>query len=692
MEQLKRLIGFALSRIRSMDKQNRTRIVAAVCAVAVVIALGVMPLAAANRTEDDGPKQSILSGTAALGSITKQLHVGGTLTEEDAVSIRLPDGVKIKEFLVENYSAVKEGDPLATVDRVSVMTAISSVQETLDYLKDEIEGASNNTVTKTVTAAAAGKVKAVYGQVGDDVAAVITEHGALAVISLDNMMAVEIETKASLSPGDRVWVGFEDGRDVSARVESAFDGTAVITLEDEDYPIGASVAVTDSDDKKLGTGTLYVHSAWNAVAYSGTISAVNLKENGTISTGQSIFTLKNAENSSEFETLSEQHRDYEKLMLELFVMYQNGYIPAPCDGVVSGVDDESIHLLAGGGEYTVSLLANAPIGEADAVYDNHVGQLTAVEAGQWTVMLNPQNWGDVDYIAPAAVSVDTAAMTEGPLDMTPVTVFEYTEYGWQVVTEEVRTGDILLFASDSEACVWAVRLVKAEAEVPTPSEPPAAEEDPTPSEPPVEEETPTPDVGGQQMPNVGGGGMSGFGAMGGMTQETEQELFDLEGTDILFVTPQDTVTLTVSVDESDVGGLALGMEAAVTVDVLKDESYTAEITEIGVTGTNNGGNSKYAVELTMERGGDMLAGQSATATITLGTADNVLCVPVAALGESGTQTVIYKGKSGETLTKPIAVTTGLSDGEYVEITSGLTEGETYYYAYYDTLELSTAVK
>lgn len=94
----------------------------------------------------------------------------------------------------------------------------------------------------------------------------------------------------------------------------------------------------------------------------------------------------------------------------------------------------------------------------------------------------------------------------------------------------------------------------------------------------------------------------------------------------------------------------------------------------------------------MERAENMLAGQSATAIFAIETVENVLIVPVAALVADGSETVIYTGKSGETLTKPVTVTTGVSDGEFVELLSGLAEGKTYYYAYYDTLELSTAVK
>ena len=82
----------------------------------------------------------------------------------------------------------------------------------------------------------------------------------------------------------------------------------------------------------------------------------------------------------------------------------------------------------------------------------------------------------------------------------------------------------------------------------------------------------------------------------------------------------------------------------------------------------------------------MLPGMYASAAIPLSGAENVLCIPVAALEERGTETVVYTGYSEKDneLLDPVAVTTGISDGETVVILSGLTEGQTVYYAYYDT--------
>ena len=56
--------------------------------------------------------------------------------------------------------------------------------------------------------------------------------------------------------------------------------------------------------------------------------------------------------------------------------------------------------------------------------------------------------------------------------------------------------------------------------------------------------------------------------------------------------------------------------------------------------------------------------------------------------------MIYTGydEKNKTLMDPVPVETGLSDGAYVQILSGLTEGQPIWYRYYDTLEISNAVE
>ena len=92
----------------------------------------------------------------------------------------------------------------------------------------------------------------------------------------------------------------------------------------------------------------------------------------------------------------------------------------------------------------------------------------------------------------------------------------------------------------------------------------------------------------------------------------------------------------------------------------------------------------------MPRGTDMLGGMTATAVIVLDTRENVPTIPADALVEKGNETLVYTRYDEENgvLLDPVTVRIGTSDGETVEILEGLNEGQTYWYAYYDTLEIS----
>ena len=177
----------------------------------------------------------------------------------------------------------------------------------------------------------------------------------------------------------------------------------------------------------------------------------------------------------------------------------------------------------------------------------------------------------------------------------------------------------------------------------------------------------------------------GFGGGGGTVQTFEP--YSLETLTVASVTSQEQMTLEISVDEQDIAKLHVGQEASVTVEALTGQSFPAAITSISNTGTNEGGSSKFTVKLTLSKSGEMLPGMNASAYLSL-QSQTVTAIPVAALVEDGAKTIVYTGydEKKETLLNPITVTTGVSDGEYVQILSGLTESDTVYYAYYDTLE------
>ena len=203
-------------------------------------------------------------------------------------------------------------------------------------------------------------------------------------------------------------------------------------------------------------------------------------------------------------------------------------------------------------------------------------------------------------------------------------------------------------------------------------------------------------MAGKGMTGMSGfGGMSGMGGTTGMTSNSivdASKLFDLNGSVLLTVTPETTATLSIALDEQDIAKVFVGQKATVKVQALGKETFDAEVVEISNHGENNGGHSKFAVKLRFAKTHDMIDGMSSTAILDIESRESVPVIPVAALAEQGSKTVVYTAldeKTGEP-TKPVTVTIGASDGEYAEILEGLSLGDTYYYSYYDTLEVDTS--
>ena len=175
-----------------------------------------------------------------------------------------------------------------------------------------------------------------------------------------------------------------------------------------------------------------------------------------------------------------------------------------------------------------------------------------------------------------------------------------------------------------------------------------------------------------------GGGMSAVGGSAGA--EEEESYYSTEGTTILSITPQETVTVSITVDELDILSVHLGQEVQVTLDALPGQAFTGIITEVNTTATNEGGNSKYSAVVTLNRTEQMLGGMNASANITVEERENVLLLPAETLSEQDGQSIVYTAydSKSETLSDPVVVETGLSNGLQVQILSGLQEGDVVY--------------
>ncbi len=279
---------------------------------------------------------SVKAYTVDTGSVNTTVSGSGQLSDVDTEALTLPKGVKVDKLLVDAGDQVKKGDLLATVDRSSVIAAMSDVQKSINELDVRLRGAVNDAVAPNITAGVPGRIKAIYAEAGDDVAAVMAEHGALALVSMDGWMAVDIPA-GDLTEGREVTVRRENGKDLNGKVDQVSGDTAVVLVTDNGPLLDEEVTVTAAG-QELGGGKLYIHNPLRVTGYGGTVSAVSVKENAPVYANTALFRLKDTNYSVNYESYLKERRSLEEDLLELVDISRAGAIRAPFDGTVSSVE------------------------------------------------------------------------------------------------------------------------------------------------------------------------------------------------------------------------------------------------------------------------------------------------------------------------------------------------------------------
>ncbi|MCD8364878.1 MAG: HlyD family efflux transporter periplasmic adaptor subunit [Clostridiales bacterium] len=774
-----------------------------IIAVVVIVLLVLIVKALTGQTTSSGTETeaTTYSETAELGSISTVLPGTGTLEEEEAEELSLPDDVEITEWYVSDGDTVEEGDTLAAVDKVSVMTAIASVQETLTSLDEALEECEEDAVSGTITAAADGRVIRIYASVDTGVVDTMYESDALMLLSLDGYMAVSFETEADISAGDSVDVTLSDGTVVSGKVESLANTTAVVILSDEGTEPGDAVTVADEDGTVIGEGTLYIHSELKVTGFTGTVSSISVSEGDEVESGDTLISLTDTDYTGQYELLLEQRTELETQMETLFRLYEDGYIYASCSGVVSGLSDSS----SSDSSSTDAGSSDGGSSDADAV-DNSSDSGSASDSGSTDSASGTSASGTAGYQVQtlscaesasvyltidsaqsrSAATVSSASESSSTVDVTAtddsatvstsgddttgdaeddgtdtteddVTVTTYigvvtsvsdgrvtlsllTESGSEILSldsstsvtiyngsasqgavSDIAAGDVLIVSYNGDTLSWIICISAADT---SDSE---KEDESTGTEESREavsgnqedgsagsgSESEQQSEGGQSQTETSGtisGEMSDMTTAGSTaaaaatesaeaeeaaTEALEEEVsstYSVSETTLLSITPQNTMTIEIMVDEMDILAVEIGQEATVTLDAFPGQSFTGTVTSIDESGANSGGSSKYTAVITMDREEDMLAGMNASAVITLDTTEDVLVIPEAALVEEDNATYVYTtyDEDTDTLGGLVEVTTGISDGENVEITSGLEEGDTYCYSILDVVNYGSS--
>lgn len=719
-----------------------------------VVALALICIAAAGIVGSVGKKSEKVQGKSALqetkakkSDISNTMVGTGNLELDDSDKITIPSDIEIKEVLVESGDSVSKGDVLATVEPASVASAIEELQDEIDEIDEEIRDNSDETVTETIKAKVAGRVKKIYVQKGDDAGNSITENGALMLLSLDGKMAVSLDGVSDVSKDEEVTVTLSDGTTKTGTIESVSGDSCVVTLTDNGVAMGDTVSVTKSDGILIGSGTTDIHKKLAITAAGGTVTAVKVTENQKVYASSRLLTL-NRENM-EYQSLLAEREEMTETMQKLVAMQESGTITADIDGTV--------------GE--VNVTAEGESSEADTT-STKTASVTATSTSK-TITTKSTGISNTGFISTATATQETTDTDEklqlqiqsgkdstkntlaiitpkaGDTPQTEIEVSDGSYMGkisWSKKDKSFKAGTaytakVTLTAADGY-CFGADSIVKVETG--TISDMTVSEDgktiqfsltypeigkddsDKSQSEKEKQEQNSGSQNNGQEQNTVAAqqGNTSQQGVtsqnMGeaqsvttvqssnasqssavsksstasqssgnsGTTTSESQDTESDDGTLTAFtLASNDTMILSVNVDELDINSVSKEQEAEVTLDAIEDKTFTGTVIKVSnsASGTN-GGVAKYTVKISIPKDEKMKAGMNASATIIVEQKKDVITIPVSAVSEKGGESFVYTKKDSDgNLSGEQTVTTGLSDGDMVEITEGLSEGDTVYY-------------
>lgn len=330
---------------QSLDKNRKRRkrriiftVIGCALLLGVAVAVVVSSLRESMWNKFGAGAGQVLQTQASLGTIRNTVFGSGILSDVDIEKISVPDGVEVLEVLVKANDMIAQGQPMAKVDMQSVQTAISQIQQQITALDTMIRDAEDDEVSESVMAGVSGRVKAIYAQDNVSVEQIVYENGALAVLSLDGYMAVDIET-GGLSPAQTVSVRWSGGS-LSGTVERVTGNVATVLFSDRWSFPGENLTVCDLEGEILGVGNAYIHSPLRITGYAGTVDKVHVKVDDTIKSNTKLFTLKDTRSHANYDSLLRQRTELEEDFLELLRIQHHGALVSTVSGRVCSINED----------------------------------------------------------------------------------------------------------------------------------------------------------------------------------------------------------------------------------------------------------------------------------------------------------------------------------------------------------------
>ena len=308
--------------------------------VALLCGAGLFGLKAyINKQAESSSTTSYSRAVVTRGALEETVYGSGTTSARNQTNVLAEAEGTLTDLRVSVGDAVKAGDILAVMTNADLDDTITDLEFDLWELDDQILSTSAGSKVTTIEAPAAGRVVAIYAEAGDDALAVFRREGALAIISTDGRMKVElndVDTASGVSLGEKLTVTGETFIAEGTVVDLTRQGTSLtLTIQDDSLPLGETVTVARQNGTTLGTSTLEVNKPMAVSSYGGTIESVKVSVGDKVKRADTLFKLTDSPLTLKIENLRLQREAAAKSLEEAKQQRENLIVVAPCDGTIA---------------------------------------------------------------------------------------------------------------------------------------------------------------------------------------------------------------------------------------------------------------------------------------------------------------------------------------------------------------------
>lgn len=143
--------------------------------------------------------------------------------------------------------------------------------------------------------------------------------------------------------------------------------------------------------------------------------------------------------------------------------------------------------------------------------------------------------------------------------------------------------------------------------------------------------------------------------------------------DYIYISSTEELNMNININEEQINNISVGQEVEIVVSYDESKVYQGTISQINEIGTYENGVTNFSAIVSMKNDGNLRLGMSATCKITIEKLENVIAVPIEAVEIEKDKKQVNKITNNGT--EKVEIKTGKANENYVQVLSGLSNGD-----------------